>query len=172
MGASLITRRSEVQILPGRPPACGAAAARRSYKPWSGGSSPSRPTNAPNGAEALLAARPVEARQGEVRSLAAPLAPEARCSVAQSAERRPVKARVPGSSPGRAAWSLRRSMRGGLLAGQRGSDPRFRRFDPYPRSLMRVSGDAMGLISPSVRVRLAAPQPPRTVSSVGRASSS
>ena len=80
VGASLITRRSEVQILPGRPPACGAAAARRSYKPWSGGSSPSRPTNTRHGAEALQAARPVEARQGEVRSLAAPpLQAGARC---------------------------------------------------------------------------------------------
>ena len=35
-----------------------------------------------------------------------------------------------------------------------------------------VSGGAMGTLSPSVRVRLAAPQPPCTVSSVGRAASS
>lgn len=56
------------------------------------------------GIEALPAARPVEARQGEVRLLAVPLAPSgARCSMAQSAERRLVTATVPGSSPGRAA---------------------------------------------------------------------
>lgn len=35
------------------------------------------------------------------------------------------------------------TMRGGLLAGQRGSDPRLRGFDPYPRSCRGVTPAAM-----------------------------
>ena len=78
------------------------------------------------------------------------------CSMAQSAERRPVTAKVPGSNPGRAARST--TMRGGLLAGHLGSEPGLRRFDSYPRSSatparnsntsLRVSGDALGFIRP------------------------
>lgn len=67
--------------------------------------------------------------QGTVGS--SPTCPTHQCSMAQSAERRPVKAKGPGSSPGRAAST---TMRGGLLAGHLGSEPRLRRFDSYPRS--------------------------------------
>lgn len=219
VGTSLITRRSEVQILPGRPtecgavgsarssglrgrrfepghsdasihPACGAAAARRSYKPWSEGSSPSRPTTRTTPGLYLSRKRArLKPETSLVRTQPVPPRAARRYSlVAQWQRRRLLTARLevrvlPGE-PVASATSMLSSATGSTPesgSGSRGSNPRGaatrRRSATALHDAEWGSGVPAGLItreiagsSPASATR--PPSGPRTAGSIGRAGGS